>query len=349
MKDLCAWRQLFGPELVGESPRFVKALRALQRVAERDSTVVITGETGTGKGLLAQTLHRASNRRGKPFVDINCAALPESLLESELFGHVKGGFTGAINARPGLFVTASGGTLFLDEIGELSLSAQAKLLRVLEAHTITPVGSDLPVAVDVRVVAATHRDLQEMVVAGTFREDLFYRLCVLPIELPPLRERADDLDQIADAIVARLCAGSGAKVRISDEVRELLRAHSWPGNVRELHNCLERALVLAASDELTADDIYLPAPQVGERVRGSTPELPRPLGLLEADLEPERSPDPPGQPMRPSMHLRDALAALERHMIGEALGVANGNRTEAAALLGLNRTTLVEKLRKYGV
>ncbi len=357
MRDLQSWRRQFGPELVGEAPGFVEALRALQRVAECDATIVITGETGTGKDLMARTAHRASARSQRPYVAVNCAALPDSLLEAELFGHVKGGFTGATQARSGRFLSAHGGTLFLDEIGELSLAAQAKLLRVLEDRMVTPVGSDQSVPVDVRVIAATHRDLLEMVREGAFRADLYYRMCVVQIDLPPLREREDDLDLITDVAVAMLAQRYRRPIeRLDDSARELLRAHEWPGNVRELWHCLERTVLLAERDVITAADVQLP------QGRRSSPRLGTAPGAdAEAWTRPGLEPVPvasntaavrriaaPTADLE-SLDLRAALVAVERALISQALDVARGNRTEAAALLGLNRTTLVEKLRKYGV
>jgi transcriptional regulator with PAS, ATPase and Fis domain len=367
MQELQAWRRSFGPELVGEAPKFLEALQVLKCVSECDSTIVITGETGTGKDLLARTAHRASGRRGK-FIPVNCAALQDSLVEAELFGHVRGAFTGAHQAREGRFLAAHGGTLFLDEIGELSPSAQAKVLRVLEDRMVTPVGSDVSVPVDVRLVAATHRNLAEMVQDGSFRADLYFRLCVVEIDLPPLRERGDDIDRITDVMVARLSERLGKSVLgIDKDAREQLRAQPWPGNVRELCFCLERTVLMASPGPLTVEALRLP------QVRKSSPRinpgaqsaaLTRALGALQGpgaearallgdSLDPrpgaQRRTQPPSAGESDSLDLRAALEAVERFMIGQAMDAARGNRTEAAAILGLNRTTLVEKLRKYGV
>lgn len=315
------------------------------RVADSDATVVISGETGTGKDLLAHTIHRASQRRSKPYIPINCAAFQDSLLETELFGHVRGAFTGASQARPGRFLAAHGGTLFLDEVGELSLAAQTKLLRVLEDHHVTPVGSDLPVEVDVRVIAATHRDLLEMVQEGTFRADLYYRLCIVQLHLPALRERGDDLDLITDVSIERACLKLGKGLEgIEPEARALLRAHSWPGNVRELRHCLESTVLLAGAGPIRAEDVRIP------RARTNTPVEVAPRSPLGEVLDARSM----VQKLRPSgreasYNLQAIHEAVDRIMIAEALDAANGNRTEAAALLGLNRTTLVEKIRKYGV
>ncbi len=374
MHDLVGWRKQFAPELVGESPRFVEALQSLQRVASSDITIVLYGETGTGKDLFARAAHRASPRRCKPFIPVNCAAFQDSLLETELFGHVRGAFTGAIQARAGRFLAANGGTLFLDEIGELSSAAQAKLLRVLEDRVVTPVGSDSSVPIDVRVVAATHRRLEAMVAAGTFRADLYYRLNVVPIELPPLRDRGDDIERITDVCVARVCERLGKSVDgIEKEARTQIRAYRWSGNVRELCHFVERTVLLATSGPITVTDLRLPTSTAPtSSPRGVTPPSSC-FGLAEGSSVSARailshSLDLPGALAPPgtvspsagrralntngegeSLDLRSAVESLERQLINQALDQAGGNRTEAAALLGLNRTTLVEKLRKYGV
>lgn len=362
MQDLSGWRKQFAPDLVGESPRFAEALQNLQRVASSDATIVFCGETGTGKDLFARALHRASLRRNKPFIPVNCAAFQDSLLETELFGHVKGAFTGASQARAGRFLAASGGTLFLDEVGELTSAAQAKLLRVLEDRVVTPVGSDTGVPIDVRVVAATHRRLEDMVRDGSFRADLYYRLTVVPIELPALRERGDDIDRIVDVCVERVCERLGKSVEgIDREARGALRAYSWPGNVRELCHCIERTVLLAGDGPITAADLKLPAlAQKPPSYVGASQEAIANGGassaraILSEALDLRASLSKRGVALSAageseSLDLRSAVESLEKHLINQALDVAGGNRTEAAALLGLNRTTLVEKLRKYGV
>jgi transcriptional regulator with GAF, ATPase, and Fis domain len=362
MQELTGWRKLFAPDLVGESPRFVEALQNLQRVAASDATIVLYGETGTGKDLFARAAHRGSARRSKPFIPVNCAAFQDSLLETELFGHVKGAFTGATQARAGRFLAANGGTLFLDEIGELSPAAQAKLLRVLEDRVVTPVGSDSGIPIDVRVVAATHRRLEDMVREGTFRADLYYRLTVVPIDLPALRDRGDDIDRITDVCVARVCERLGKTIDgIDREARAVIRAHPWPGNVRELCHCIERTVLLTASGPITAAELRLPAsprPAASASLPpaegGSSGMSARAILISEA-LDLRNSVVRRGGTVPPlvgeseSLDLRSAVESLERHLINQALEAAGGNRTEAAALLGLNRTTLVEKLRKYGV
>ena len=333
MNELKSWRRQFASEIVGESPEIIEALDTVRRVAGTDCSILIMGETGTGKELFARAAHRASPRRAKPFIPVNCAALPENLIEAELFGHVKGAFTGAMEKRAGRFVSAQGGTLFLDEIGDLPLAAQAKLLRVLEERVVCPVGADGDVAVDVRIVAATHRNLEQMVAEGKFRADLYFRLSVVPLHLPALRDRGDDFDLIVDLCLARMCERTGrGPMTISADARGAIRTYAWPGNVRELSHKMERAALLARGLEIVASDLSLPssAPRI-VLARGSQ-ELPvtTPAALDDTMLD-----------------LRTALEQVERQLIDRALSKANGNRTEAAALLGLNRTTLVEKLRKY--
>ncbi len=366
MQDLSGWRKQFAPDLVGESPRFVEALQNLQAVAASDATIVLYGETGTGKDLLARAAHRASPRRTKPFIPVNCAAFQDSLLETELFGHVKGAFTGATQARAGRFLAANGGTLFLDELGELTPAAQAKLLRVLEDRVVTPVGSDTDIPIDVRVVAATHRRLEDMVREGSFRADLYYRLTVVPIELPALRDRGDDVDQITDVCVTRVCERLGKVIDgIDKEARAMIRAYSWPGNVRELCHCIERTVLLATTTSITMTELKLPIAARGGALNSNAMSGGAAFGVAEGSAVTARAILNEALDLRATMSsrrggscaagesesldLRSAVESLERHLINQALDVSGGNRTEAAALLGLNRTTLVEKLRKYGV
>ena len=343
MSDLQRWRETFAHEILGSSRKVMGAIDFVRRIAGCESSVLLTGETGTGKEVFARTIHRSSGRQGKPFIAVNCAAIPDSLIEAELFGYVKGAFTGAVNPRAGKFAAAHGGTLFLDEIGDLPLAAQAKLLRVLEERAICPVGADHEIPVDVRIIAATHRDLEHMVELGTFRSDLFFRISVLPLELPALRDRGDDVLELAEAILART-AGRTVPATLDASAREALRAHSWPGNVRELHHVLERALLLAASPTLTAADLNF-----GQR-RKSQPRLvvPRVVEDAAPAAAVAQVAAVAAEPSDAGVDLRTALESLERSLISKALQRAQGNRTEAAALLGLNRTTLVEKLRKYG-
>ncbi|CAN5853494.1 N/A [soil metagenome] len=331
---LSTWRSQYAAEIVGESASIVEALETIQYVANTDCNILIQGETGTGKELFARAAHRASSRRGQAFIPVNCAAIPETLLETELFGHVKGAFTGANTARPGRFMSANQGTIFLDEIGDLPLSAQAKLLRVLEERTVCPVGSDSEIPVDVRIIAATHRNLEQMVADGTFRADLYFRLAVVPVLLPALRERADDIIQIAELCVARVAQRIGRDVDSLDATaKAALIAYAWPGNVRELSHLIERAVLLARRACLSAADLAIPGQKV-KFARGTEAFV-----ALPAPAVVTQSVD--------TLDLRAALENVERDLIDRALAKAGGNRTEAAALLGLNRTTLVEKLRKY--
>ncbi|HKE19409.1 MAG TPA: sigma 54-interacting transcriptional regulator [Kofleriaceae bacterium] len=312
----------------GSSACLRDSMEILLSVADTDCTVLLTGESGTGKELFARALHARSARAAGPFAAVNCAAIPESMMEAELFGHVRGSFTGATGTRPGRLAAAEGGTLFLDEIGDMPLAAQAKLLRVLQEGTITPVGSDTDVAIDVRVVAATHHDLEQLVAQGRFRADLYFRLNVVPIQLPSLRTRgAGDILELADHFLAESTRKHRRRqAELDADARKALTDYDWPGNVRELAHKIERAVLLARGECITAGDLNLG--RALRRVRAATaPELRVING--QADLD-----------------LKKALDRVERHFIEKALERTNGNRTEAAALLGLNRTTLVEKMRK---
>jgi DNA-binding NtrC family response regulator len=291
--------------------------------------VLVTGESGTGKELVARALHAAGPRARRPFVALNCAALPAELAEAELFGHVRGAFTGAVHDRAGLFEAADGGTLFLDEIGDMPLGLQAKLLRVLEAGEVTRVGATRPVAVDVRVVAATHRGLDALVAAGRFRDDLRYRVAVLTVELPPLRERREDVPALAAHFLAHFAERHAVPPRpLADDARRALLAHDWPGNVRELRNAIERALLLADGDAIAAAD--LPA-----EVRGSTAPL-RPAEAAAADL--------PFVEAR-----RRALDAFDRAFLAAALERHGGNVSAAARVLGLHRPSLQKLIARLGL
>jgi transcriptional regulator with GAF, ATPase, and Fis domain len=330
--DLAVWRAQFAHEIVGDSPQVAEALDTISHVASTDCTLLITGETGTGKELFARAAHRASPRRARALIPVNCAAIPDTLLETELFGHVRGAFTGATSARTGRFMAAHEGTIFLDEIGDLPLAAQAKLLRVLEERVVSPVGSDSDLPVDVRIVAATHRNLTQMVEQGKFRADLYFRLAVVPIHLPPLRERPDDILTIANLCIARARDKLGRNIEGFDAAaRAALCAYHWPGNVRELSHMIERAVLLARKPVLTPADIPLPSSKA-KLGRASVEATSTALAAALGDA---------------SLDLRSALETLERQLIERALQKSGGNRTEAAAMLGLNRTTLMEKLRKH--
>jgi DNA-binding NtrC family response regulator len=315
--------------LIGTSPALREVQRLVRRAAPTDATVLITGESGTGKEVVARALHAESRRASGPFVALNCSALPGDLVEGELFGHVKGAFTGADRDREGLFEAAGGGTLFLDEIGDLAAPAQAKLLRALEERRITRVGSARAVPVDVRVVAATHRPLERMAAGGAFREDLLYRLRVIELHLPPLRERREDVPAIAVHFLAEFAARYGRPVRpLTDAARRALLAHDWPGNVRELRNALERAVVLAEGDAIEPADL-----PPGLDARSA------PLNPVDAALA--------GLPWAEAR--ARALDAWERDFLAAALERHGGNVSRTAHALGLHRQSLQKRLRQIGL
>ena len=321
-------------EIVGNSPALLAVLRKVEQVAPTDSTVLINGETGTGKELIARAIHNRSARKDRALVRVNCSAISAGLVESELFGHLKGAFTGAIERRSGRFELADGGTIFLDEIGELPLDTQVKLLRVLQEHEFEPVGSSRPLRVDVRVIAATNRNLEESIRVGRFRSDLFYRLNVFPLELPPLRERRSDIPQLVAFYVLRYSKRFGKKVEgVSQESMDRLLSYPWLGNVRELQNVVERAIVLSTDPTLRLDKDLVPVTPPGEL---EVPEIiaheARPAGLASSRLltleEMERS------------HI---LAALQ-----QAAGVVEGPKG-AARLLNLHPNTLRHRMNKFGI
>jgi Nif-specific regulatory protein len=316
--------------LVGDSPRMRQVLERIRRVAETDSTVLIAGETGTGKDLAARAIHFASARRARPFLPVDCSAMSEPLLESELFGHEKGAFTGADQMKPGKFELAGSGTLFLDEVGNMSLVTQSKLLRVLEERKYTRVGGVRVLSADARIVAATNCDLNEAVRRGAFRQDLYFRLAVVPLELPPLRERREDIPLLAQHFLDRFAAGLGAGPRdLSDAALKALAAHAWPGNVRELRNVIERAVVLSDRRRLEPDDILIPGPAGPAGAAGRAPE------------------DPAGGADR--LALPDQIRRLEIDLIRRALDRAGGNKSEAARLLRISRPTLDKKIRDHQI
>jgi formate hydrogenlyase transcriptional activator len=307
-------------EIVGASKPMSHVLKQVEKVAPSDSTVLILGETGTGKELIARALHRRSKRAARAFVRVNCAAIPQSLIASELFGHERGAFTGALQRRVGRFEAADGGTLFLDEVGELPMDTQISLLRVLQEREFERVGSNRPIAINVRVIAATNRDLTAAVAAGTFRQDLFYRLNVFPIAIPPLRERAEDIPLLVEYFVGRFAKSSGKSIRhIGKHTLEMLRKYGWPGNIRELQNVVERAVILTETDTFLIDENWLKA---------ASTESSRPKGRLSV------------------------LADRELEMIEAALAESDGRisgPTGAAAKLGIPRQTLETKIRRLGI
>ncbi len=334
----------------GNSAAVSQLRRLIDQVAAFDTTVLVLGESGTGKEVVARAIHQQSPRRDGPFVAINCGAIPPDLLESELFGHEKGAFTGALSARKGRFEMAEGGTLLLDEIGDMSLPMQVKLLRVLQERSFERVGGGQTIRCNVRVIAATHRNLEARIGDGHFREDLFYRLNVFPIEMPALRERADDLPVLVQTIAAQLARTGRGEVRFADEALQALRGYDWPGNVRELTNLVERLAVLHPGGLVRVQD--LPARYRGDFAVADAPadEVPVAAAVSSAG-KPALAPGISAPTRLPDegLDLRGHMASIELTLISEALERTQGVVAHAAQLLGLRRTTLVEKLRKYGI
>jgi DNA-binding NtrC family response regulator len=317
-------------KIIGHHPAMRRVLDTIERVAPSSCTVLVTGESGTGKELVVAALHDASPRSSKALVTVNCGAIPENLIESELFGHVRGAFTGAHAARHGVVAAAEGGTLFLDEVGELPLGVQVKLLRLLQQREYAPVGETRVVKCDVRIVAATNRDLEAEVAHRRFREDLFYRLNVIHIALPPLRDRGDDVEVLANHFLRTSAARAGRHDGISLSVDALvaIRAYSWPGNVRSLENAVERAVLLTPGTTITVNDLP-------DRIRAT---------VAPSSASPSPSPLPDG-----GIDLRAAVEHYENRLIAQALERTGRNKNRAAQLLGLNRTTLVEMLKRKGL
>ena len=332
-----------GSELVGTSPAMQRLRAVIEQVARSDASALLQGESGTGKELAARELHRRSRRARGPFIAINCAALPELLLESELFGHVRGAFTDARADRRGLFAEASGGTLFLDEIGELSAALQPKLLRVLEEHTVRPIGGARESPVDVRVIAATHRNLKADIESGRFRSDLYYRLDVLRVTLPPLRERGEDVVALAQCFASRAAVRELKRIRgLSEAVAQRLRGHTWPGNVRELRNCIDHAVAMSAEELIQIEDL----PDALAERSDAVAELPAALAELPAALA-ERgggAPQQAGAPPPSAAGHWPTLDEVERHYIERVLSSVAENRSAAARILGIDRRTLMRKL-----
>jgi two-component system nitrogen regulation response regulator GlnG len=330
--------------LVGRSPAMQEIYRTVARLTTTDLTVMITGESGTGKELVARALHDYGRRRGGPFVAINMAAIPRELIESELFGHERGAFTGALNRGIGRFEQAAGGTLFLDEIGDMPPEAQTRLLRVLQEGEFTTVGGRNPIKANVRIVAATHRDLRQSIRQGLFREDLFYRLNVVPIRLPPLRERMEDIPLLARHFLERARASGLPLKQLSTEALERLKGHAWPGNARELENLMRRLAALYAQETIDAEAV---ASELSEAEPPAETGLSRPETLeqaVERHLKAFVAAHKDGLPVR-DLYDR-VLAEVERPLLRLVLGATRGNQIKAAAMLGLNRNTLRKKIRE---
>lgn len=350
--------------IIGQSTTLSNVFKTLAKVAPTESTVLVTGESGTGKELLVRALHANSNRADRPFVPINCGAIPKELLESELFGHEKGAFTHAIRSKPGRFELADGGTIFLDEIGEMDLSLQVKILRALQEKEIERVGGSGPRRVDVRVVAATNRNLEAEVEAGRFRVDLFYRLNVIPLHLPPLRERGGDVLLLARHFLEQFCQKKGRPtLEMHRDTQRILSAYAWPGNVRELVNFMERLSILVDGQVIMPEDL---PPKILDHV-GDIDTLPEIEPIEDGSQPVAEAPKPaitPPQPvLRPEaggefswptlellekmgMNLKDFLDSMENRLIDEALEKASGVKNQAAEYLGIKRTTLIEKIKK---
>ena len=373
--ELTAFSPAAARFLTGNSPAIAEVNALIRQVAAHDSTVLILGESGTGKEVAAHAIHDLSPRRNRPFVAVNCGAIPSELLESELFGHEKGSFTGAIAARKGRFEIAEGGTLFLDEIGDMSPSMQVKLLRVLQERVFERVGNHVPIRCNVRIIAATHRNLEESIGRGAFREDLFHRLNVFPIDMPPLRKRVGDLPLLVRELVAQNVADGRSKVQLAQRTFAALALHPWTGNVRELGNLIERLSIIAAGRIVQIEDLpskYRPPEgwvweerqprkdagsgdehvlDVAETLDlletgtiADTPAADASAGLPQAAVSDSLTTLPEA-----GLDLREHLLAIERSLVQQALERANGTVAHAARLLNLRRTTLVEKLRKLGI
>jgi sigma-54 specific flagellar transcriptional regulator A len=341
--------------LVGRSEGIAKVRHLINQVSSSDATVLVLGQSGTGKEVVARNIHYLSERRDGPFIPVNCGAIPAELLESELFGHEKGSFTGAISSRKGRFELAEGGTLFLDEIGDMPLQMQVKLLRVLQEKVFERVGGSKTIATDVRIVAATHRDLETMIVDNTFREDLYYRLNVFPIEMPCLSERRDDVPLLLHELVSRVFNEGRGKVRFTQRAIESLKEHPWSGNVRELSNLVERLTILFPGGLVDVNDLphkyrYIEVPEYCVEI--SEEQLERDaLASIFSDEEPVEIPETrfPSELPPEGVNLKDLLAELEIDMIRQALEQQDSVVARAAEMLGIRRTTLVEKMRKYGL
>jgi len=317
-------REKFG-DIIGHSAKMQGIFTLVEKVADSDSTIIINGESGTGKGLIARAIHKNSNRKNKPFITINCGAIPENLLESELFGHVRGAFTGATSSKPGKFELAERGSIFLDEIGDMSANLQVKILRVLEEREFEQVGGSKTMKADVRIIAATHRDLEKLVQEGSFREDLFYRINVIPIEIPPLKGRKTDIPLLISHFLREFNLKNGKDVKgVTNDAMIIIKEHSWPGNVRELKNMVERLVVLKGEGDIDPLDL----PDKLRRKGGHS-------GLPSMEISED------------GINLNTAVTEFEKALILESLKKTNWVKNQAAKLLRLNRTTLVEKIKRH--
>lgn len=316
--------------IAGKSQAIQRIIELSEKLSKANSTVLIMGESGTGKELFAKLIHQKSSRNSKPFIPVNCAAIPSELLESELFGHEKGAFTGATFMRPGRFELANGGTIFLDEIGDMPLHLQVKLLRVLQERSFERVGGTKPLKVDVRIIAATNRNLESEVKEGRFREDLYWRLNVIPIVIPPLRERKEDIPVLCDYFIDKFASIFGFKIKLKQEIMELFLSYNWPGNVRELENLIERLYVLSEGTEIEIDDIP-------ERIRFYE-------NAFSRDLIPEEL-----NPFTAGIDLNEVLREYEKKLILHALNLHNWVKSRAAKYLNINRTTLIEKMKRLEI
>ena len=335
--------------IVGSSKPMLEVFKLIGKVAPSDATVLITGESGTGKELIAEALHRASKRNPHPLIKVSCAALPETLLETELFGHEKGSFTGAMTMRKGRFETANKGTIFLDEIGEMTPGTQTKLLRILQEREFERIGSNVPIKIDIRVITATNRNLAEQVDIGKFREDLYYRLNVIHIHMPPLRDRKEDIPLLVEHFLVKYRHSPGAiPTTISEEAIQKLVAYDWPGNVRELENAIERAVVLSRGNPITSE--HLPFGSGTEKLDQVRPAERRSRSEDDADELNGDGPHADGDDgMANGGAFKERVAALEKQLIKEALDRAGGNRTKAADDLGIYRRLLYAKIKEYGL
>lgn len=316
--------------IIGKSKSIKKILDLVSKLSKTDSTVLIMGESGTGKELVARLIHSKSLRADKPFVPVNCAAIPSELLESELFGHEKGAFTGAFYSRPGRFELANEGTIFLDEIGDMPIQLQVKILRVIQEKSFERIGSSRAVNVDVRIIAATNKNLENEVKEGKFREDLFWRLNVVPLTIPPLRERKEDIPLLCDYFIERFSRKFGFRLEIEKEVFEIFLEYDWPGNVRELENIIERLYVLSDNGHISLD------------------EIPENIRFREKRIKDNLSPDD-FNPFAPEIDLNELLMEYEKKLILHALNVNKWIKSRAAKYLKINRTTLIEKMKRLGI